>query len=731
MADFAHLQGLTTIPRDPHTRAPLTTLGSRYKILNAAQMLQVDQQYKESKAKITLAKTTHADKQRQLRARGIMPPKNVNKHIYGGGGEKTYDVGVVARAKERAGTAALQHQHRFLSEAEELEIVALQQTLGANDKALAKLRRKINRLTNGKTALKQKKKSKQLFSEKTGGSNPQSNASSRSSLASSNSTKSFRSHVQLAPLGGNDENNINGHDSTANGGDEADDMFEGLSDEMGDQQLPDNILKMVDHAQQWTDERKATHQQRQAPTEGSIREGAKVEVFCALGTYMGRKKTNFVKDGVVFKYQTGKVVKRTIKSMKQRKNKIVEQEYSPHDGQEYYTIKYLDNDIEYDVKQTRINAIETNSQKQTLLYLKQREEQRKNDSKFKPFVAHEIPEAVLDTSLYSRLVEDEQKRREDVRATRHELLLSMERPFEGLQERTNEQMARKKNRLKEFHAKRELKQREKKAKEKLHKDKAFEKAKRDIEIAKQVEQQQLEKKRTRQEKHKVMVGEGNERRQQAIAQRNLDEETAINERFPFKPQIPIGDIDKVLQQPDNYEDLKTSQMKASVNAARRALYRASAARSKANDLMKRELRSSSHTSLAKAVLEKSTGGGTDDGTGSKDPSGVNLSLLTNYRKDLKKAKKFERECQQKVDKIEKKAAKAGKCQVARQLWVGLGWWVLAMTNRIWFVLVWLMFNRHCLGCVGRCPSLVGWPTHNEFHDRGIQRRRTTKKTKWH
>ena len=112
-------------------------------------------------------------------------------------------------------------------------------------------------------------------------------------------------------------------------------------------------------------------------------------------------------------------------------------------------------------------------------------------------------------------------------------------------------------------------------------------------------------------------------------------------------------------------------MKASVNAARRALYRASAARSKANDLMKRELRSSSHTSLAKAVLEKSTGGGTDDGTGSKDPSGVNLSLLTNYRKDLKKAKKFERECQQKVDKIEKKAAKAGKCQVARQLWVGL------------------------------------------------------------
>ena len=100
-----------------------------------------------------------------------------------------------------------------------------------------------------------------------------------------------------------------------------------------------------------------------------------------------------------------------------------------------------------------------------------------------------------------------------------------------------------------------------------------------------MEQRQLKKKRERQEQQKVNVEKVNKRRQQTIAKNNLKEEIAINERFPFKPQIPIGDIDKVLQQPDNYEDLKTSQMKGSVNAARRALYRASAARSKANDLV--------------------------------------------------------------------------------------------------------------------------------------------------
>ena len=49
MCDFSSLQSLTTIPRDPLTRAPLTTLGSRYKLLNVNDLIKVEEKYIQSK----------------------------------------------------------------------------------------------------------------------------------------------------------------------------------------------------------------------------------------------------------------------------------------------------------------------------------------------------------------------------------------------------------------------------------------------------------------------------------------------------------------------------------------------------------------------------------------------------------------------------------------------------------------------------------------------------------
>ena len=540
--------------------------------------------------------------------------------------------------------------------------------MASNDKALNILRRKINRITNGKAAIKRIKPKAKLFSEKTGGSLPSSNESSRTSLSSSNhssksnhssrsslnsSTSSNRSKVRLMPIDENNENSINGQDNTNDNDGDDEILLDGMNG--GDEQLPDNILAMVNDAQDWTNERNSKNKPKQAPLNGSIRINAKVEVFCAIGTYMGVKKTNFVKEGIVFKYQTGKIIKRNI----MKRGKKFEPEYSAYDGNEYYTVKYLDNDIEYDVKSTRMNVIETNSQKQTLLYLKEREMKLKKESEFIPNKVNEIPESVLDTTLYSRLVEEEEKRREEVRANRHELLLSMERPFEGLQERTNEQMERKKNREKEHEKKRKQEYLEQKAKERIKKQRHFEKSQKEIQESKLREEERRLKKLKRVELQKKLFEEANERRKKKLLDRDAMEERKINERFPFKPQIPTGNIDEVLKKPDSYEDLNTTKMKASVNEARRQLYRARAARSKAEELVKGELRSSSHTSLAKAVLERSHGSSSGDDTSNDDPTGVNLSLLTNYRKNLKKAKKIERECQKKVNQIEKKAKEMG------------------------------------------------------------------------
>ena len=75
--------------------------------------------------------------------------------------------------------------------------------------------------------------------------------------------------------------------------------------------------------------------------------------------------------------------------------------------------------------------MESNSSKQTLLYIQERERKLSQDAEFRPHEPHAIPAAVLDTTLYSRLLEDEKNRREEVKEKRHEMLLSMERPFEG------------------------------------------------------------------------------------------------------------------------------------------------------------------------------------------------------------------------------------------------------------------------------------------------------------
>ena len=257
MSDFAHLQSLTTIPRDPRTRAPLTTLGSRYKILDASQLLQVQKQFQVQKRKIHLSKTTKADKQRHLRSQGILPPKSMSQQVFGGGGEKTYDVGVVSRAKKRAAVAGGLHHERFMTEQEESTVEALQETLAQNAKKLHQLRRKINAMTNDKTELAggkaKKKKKKKLFSEKTGGSLPGSNASSRTSLSSSTrSTSSTSSTRSTSSSNATNENQLNG---TVEGDEEEDGLFDSAMGEGGDEQLPAGVLAMMADGDKWHAER--------------------------------------------------------------------------------------------------------------------------------------------------------------------------------------------------------------------------------------------------------------------------------------------------------------------------------------------------------------------------------------------------------------------------------------------------------------------------------------------
>ena len=407
------LQGLTTIPRDPTTNAPLTTIESRFKILDGNALRDVQNLFESHKRKLALAKTTKADKQRYLRTQGILPPKKTSKNIYGGGGEKTYDVGVVARAKERAASASLHSQERFLTEEEEQEILLLQDTLAANEKKLKNVRKKINRMTNGKTTLATSKK------RAGGGSTTSSRASlsSTTSAALSTSTKSRGSSSSTmgstlgSTLGSTTRSGVSR--GNENGGDEDDDMFAGLQQSGGDEQLPDNILAMVNDAQKWTDENQQKKkgkknrggeggggEEGERPS-GAILDNAKVEVFCALGTYMGRKRTNFVKDGVIQTYQPGKIIKRDVRrSAERRRGKGGQQEYARNEeGVEYYTVLYKDNDIEYDVKRGRINVIESRSEVEQRMYRAEKAAKLHKASTFHPPKVNDIPASVLDTTL--------------------------------------------------------------------------------------------------------------------------------------------------------------------------------------------------------------------------------------------------------------------------------------------------------------------------------------------
>jgi len=236
----------------------------------------------------------------------------------------------------------------------------------------------------------------------------------------------------------------------------------------------------------------------------------------------------------------------------------------------------------------------------------------------------------------------------------------MEQPFEGLQERTNEQMERKKNRKREALEQQELEHREKKARERVLKKRAKAKAEIESTAAKKRQAEQETKRVEREATRKKLSGDAETFRKKKAADREAYEEDEVRKRYPFAPQIPEGNIEAVLAQPDNYEDVKTTKIKAQVNEARRNLYRARAARAQAEEVVKRELRSSSHTSLARAVLDnKHDDGGKDNGKKKKDPAGVNLSLLTRRRQELKGKKAKEREAEKRVKKVERQAAKQG------------------------------------------------------------------------
>merc|ERR1712166_1681296 len=434
--------------------------------------------------KIAMSKTTKQDKQRHLRSQGILPPKAANKAVFGGGGEQTYDAGVVARAKEKQLAALRSKQPRYLTEEEEQIINTLTLTHSQNEKKLRSLRRKITRMTNGKTTLATSNNSKHKKQKKEGSfSNTSWTTSLNTSITSTTMSTTMNSTMNSTGMTNNDDNDPFANENT-NGGDE---------------QLPDNILNMVNDAQDWHNEHTTSNNKGGIRRSNSgtimkpidaIHTNAKVEVFCAIGTYMGRKKLNFVKDGIIQNYQPGKVVKREIGKRRRgspNSDDNGKQKYAVPDGNEYYTIVYKDNDIEYDVKRSRINVMQSRSEIEQNMYRAEKHKKMHESSQFKPPKVNEIPAAVLDTTLYSRLIEDEKKRREDVKAQRHELLLSMERPFEGLQERTNEQMERKKNRKKENEEKEEREHREKKARDRIRKRRSREKADKDAEQAKYLE----------------------------------------------------------------------------------------------------------------------------------------------------------------------------------------------------------------------------------------------------
>ena len=91
-------------------------------------------------------------------------------------------------------------------------------------------------------------------------------------------------------------------------------MFEDAQMRGGDEQLPDNIQNIVDGAHSRALQRHPSRNELSSLRRSKIKKrkalgirvGSKVKVFCAIGSYMGRKRTNFVKDGVVQCQQPGK-----------------------------------------------------------------------------------------------------------------------------------------------------------------------------------------------------------------------------------------------------------------------------------------------------------------------------------------------------------------------------------------------------------------------------------------
>merc|ERR1712166_1627856 len=418
--------------------------------------------------KIAMSKTTKQDKQRHLRSQGILPPKAANKAVFGGGGEQTYDAGVVARAKEKQLAALRSKQPRYLTEEEEQIINTLTLTHSQNEKKLRSLRRKITRMTNGKTTLATSNNSKHKKQKKEGSfSNTSWTTSLNTSITSTTMSTTMNSTMNSTGMTNNDDNDPFANENTWG----------------GDEQLPDNILNMVNDAQDWHNKHTTSNNKGGIRRSNSgtimkpidaIHTNAKVEVFCAIGTYMGRKKLNFVKDGIIQNYQPGKVVKREIGKRRRgspNSDDHGKQKYAVPDGNEYYTVVYKDNDIEYDVKRSRINVMQSRSEIEQNMYRAEKHKKMHESSQFKPPKVNEIPAAVLDTTLYSRLIEDEKKKREH---------------------------------------------REKKARDRIRKRRSREKADKDAEQAKQLENNQKTKKIEREKKRKEFKKETHRRKQEYL-----------------------------------------------------------------------------------------------------------------------------------------------------------------------------------------------------------------------
>ena len=102
-----------------------------------------------------MQKTTLATPRHQT---GQRPPRRLNKLTYASAGGKTYDAGVVARAKENARNA--QNFEYVPTDKEKREEEELEARLHRNANRLTRLRLQVMELTNGKTQLAPKPRRK-------------------------------------------------------------------------------------------------------------------------------------------------------------------------------------------------------------------------------------------------------------------------------------------------------------------------------------------------------------------------------------------------------------------------------------------------------------------------------------------------------------------------------------------------------------------------------------------